>query len=79
MIKFIFVVGMLLIVLSIAMYIYDFLPVTWFQPMGEDEYLKVVAIESSFSWLQLRLPALILGLTLLVISVYLGSFKQDVL
>ena len=73
--KFVFVIGIILIVFSIIMFVADFLPVDMFSNSGSDTYLKIVP-NDSFSWSQYKVHALVVGGVLLGLSKFTNLLRS---
>ncbi|MBU6956064.1 hypothetical protein [Hahella sp. HN01] len=68
------IIGCLALLYAVAGFAVDFLPVDAFQSPSNNSYLKIVPTdESSLDWSQFRLPALVVGAILVVISKFVGS------
>ena len=72
--KVIYIIGILLVVFSISMFIYQ----TWVlnnPPNSDVEYYLKPVISNSFSWLNYQLHALLLGLAFLAVNKFTNLFS----
>ena len=77
--KALIIVGSLVLILAVAGFAIDFLPVDAFESPSNDVYIKIVPTdESSFDWVQFRLPALFVGAILVVVGKFIGGKKRDI-
>jgi len=69
------IIGLFLVAYSLVMFAIDILPVDMFNNSNNDQYLKVVEIDS-ISWSSYRIHALIVGSVLISISKFTNFFNE---